>query len=266
MAVIIGGMVAAFVVLLAKLPEAFSFTDALTVAGGFHKLETVDFTISLERRYTFWSGLLGGFFLALSYFGTDQSQVQRYLSGASLRESRLGLMFNAVCKIPMQFFILLLGAMVFVFYQFVVPPLFFNETVWQAELRGKAGEELRSLEREFAANHSEKHQSIVRWLDAKHAGDAAAEAQCAPRPWRRTSGATPSAPSARKALPKATANDTDYVFMTFVLQQLPHGLIGLLDRGHLRGRAPVQSRGAERAGVDNRRRFLSPYRPPRRKR
>src|SRR5205814_2086289 len=139
MAVIFVGMVIAFIIVVAKLPERFSIADALTVAGGFDKLETVDFVPSVEKRYTFWSGLLGGAFLALSYFGTDQSQVQRYLSGASLREGRLGLMFNAVCKIPMQFFILLVGAMVFVFYQFALPPLFFNDTVWQAELRGPAG-------------------------------------------------------------------------------------------------------------------------------
>ena len=107
--VIFAGMIAAFCVLLAKLPAWLSFSDALTVAGGMHKLNAVDFSVSLKPRYTFWSGLVGGTFLALSYFGTDQSQVQRYIAGASLRESRLGLMFNAVCKIPMQLFILLLG-------------------------------------------------------------------------------------------------------------------------------------------------------------
>src|SRR5262249_37627439 len=115
--VIFWGMVAAFVLLLTKLPASLTLSDTLTVAGGFGKLDGVDFALDAKRRYTFWSGLLGGFFLALSYFGTDQSQVQRYLSGASLRESRLGLMFNGVLKIPMQFFILLLGTMGFVFYQ-----------------------------------------------------------------------------------------------------------------------------------------------------
>src|SRR5205823_9446713 len=132
--VIFGGMLAAFIVVVLKLPAQMSFSDALTVAGSFDKLETVDFSINLEKRYTFWSGLLGGFFLALSYFGTDQSQVQRYLSGASLRESRLGLMFNAVFKIPMQFFILLLGVLVFVFYQFEPPPVHFNDAAWEAGL------------------------------------------------------------------------------------------------------------------------------------
>ena len=98
----------------------------------------------MNRRYTFWSGLLGGFFLALSYFGTDQSQVQRYLSGASLRESRLGLMFNAVFKIPMQFFILLLGALVFVFFQFEPPPVFFNEAAWESGVRLDTGGRLHA--------------------------------------------------------------------------------------------------------------------------
>ena len=128
--VIFAGMAAAFVVLMAKLHAQVSLPDAFAVAGGFHKLEALDFSPNLEKRYTFWSGLIGGLFLALTYFGTDQSQVQRYISGASLRESRLGLMFNAVFKIPMQFFILLLGAMLFVFYQFNPPPIVFNQAAW----------------------------------------------------------------------------------------------------------------------------------------
>ena len=132
LAVIFGGMATALIVLLAKLPANLSLVDALTVAGGFRKMQAVDFSFNLNRRYTFWSGLLGGLFLSLSYFGTDQSQVQRYISGASLRESRLGLMFNAVLKIPMQFLILLLGVLVFVFYQFERPPIFFNESAWTA--------------------------------------------------------------------------------------------------------------------------------------
>ena len=124
MGVILGGMAAAFIILLVKLPA--SLPDALVIAGSFHKMQAVDFSPDLHRRYTFWSGMFGGIFLMLSYFGTDQSQVQRYISGSSLRASRLGLMFNAVFKIPMQFFILLLGVLIFVFYQFETPPVFFN--------------------------------------------------------------------------------------------------------------------------------------------
>jgi uncharacterized sodium:solute symporter family permease YidK len=118
MAMIFGGMVTALVVLLAKLPEGLGFSGAAHIAAALGKLQAVDFSLDASRRYTLWSGLLGGLYLSLSYFGTDQSQVQRYIGGASLREGRLGLMFNAVLKIPMQFLILLLGALLFVFYQF----------------------------------------------------------------------------------------------------------------------------------------------------
>jgi len=145
LAIIAGGMVTAFIVLLVKLPAHLSLIDALTVAGGFKKLEAVDFSLDVHLRYTLLSGLLGGLFLSLAYFGTDQSQVQRYISGASLRESRLGLMFNAVFKIPMQFAILLLGALLFVFYQFEPPPVFFNEAAWKVAVNHDSGEHLRSI-------------------------------------------------------------------------------------------------------------------------
>src|SRR5262249_24042708 len=123
LAVIFAGMAAAFAVLISKLPANVFTHDALTLAGGFKKLEGGDFSFPFGKRYTFWSGIVGGLFLALSYFGADQSQVQRYISGASLRESRMGLMFNAICKIPMQFLILLLGCYLFIFYQFARPPI-----------------------------------------------------------------------------------------------------------------------------------------------
>ena len=118
----------------------------LHIAGALGKLQAVDFSIDPSRRYTLWTGLLGGLFLALSYFGTDQSQVQRYIGGDSLRESRLGLMFNALLKIPMQFLILLLGALVFVFYQFERPPVFFNQPEWQRHAQGPEGGAFRALE------------------------------------------------------------------------------------------------------------------------
>jgi Na+/proline symporter len=232
LALIFGGMMLAFIVLLVRLPAGLTLTDAFTVAGGFKKLEAVDFSFDVHQRYTFWSGLLGGLFLSLSYFGTDQSQVQRYLHGASLRESRLGLMFNAVCKIPMQFFILLLGALVFVFYQFEQPPVFFNEVAWKAEASQPTGARLRSLETDFVTVHAEKRQLIHAWLDAQHSGNAQAAAQA------RSAAVAAQAHSEairaetktllRAANPKTGANDSDYVFITFVLAQLPHGVIGLL--------------------------------------
>ena len=148
MAVIFGGMVTAFVVLLTKLPA-----DALHIAGAMGKLNAVDFTPDPKLRYTVWTGIVGGFFLSLSYFGTDQSQVQRYIGGARLREGRLGLMFNAVLKIPMQFFIVILGALLFVFYQLQPgSPVLFNQTVWQQQINGPQGAAFRAREAVWRAD------------------------------------------------------------------------------------------------------------------
>jgi Na+/proline symporter len=230
--VIFAGMIAAFFVLLAKLPAGLGFTDSLTLAGGFHKLEAVDFSLNLDRRYTIWSGLLGGMFLALSYFGTDQSQVQRYLCGASLRESRLGLMFNAIFKIPMQFFILLLGVLIFVFYQFERQPVYFNRAAWNYQAAHGSGERLRALEADFDSAHSEERAQLQAWLGARHSGDRGAEASAraasAAAHERAESARSETKAVLRAASPGSTANDADYVFITFILDNLPHGLIGLL--------------------------------------
>ncbi len=230
--VIFAGMAAAFLILVARLHSRMSFGDALTVAGGFHKLEAVDFSLNPDRRYTFWSGVLGGMFLALSYFGTDQSQVQRYIAGASLRESRLGLMFNAVFKIPMQFAILLLGSLLFVFYQVEQPPVFFNQTVWQHAMQRPAGPQLRLLERQFADVSTIKREAIQRWLDARHAGDQRAAAAARAAALAAGNRSEKVRAEATKALQAAHAgksgSDADYVFITFILRELPHGLIGLL--------------------------------------
>jgi Na+/proline symporter len=230
MAVIFGGMITAFIVLVMKLPATFS--DTLAIAGGFNKLQTVDFSPDIHRRYTFWSGMLGGTFLMLSYFGTDQSQVQRYISGSSLRESRLGLMFNAVFKIPMQFFILLLGALVFVFYQFEQPPVYFNEVAWKAQAQHDSTGRFRSLERQFAVVETVKRQMIRDWIDARHSGDLQAEAAARVQAQAAHLRSEDVRAAARKALETANsgkkANDSDYVFITFILHHLPHGMIGLL--------------------------------------
>jgi Na+/proline symporter len=230
MAVIFGGMVTALVILLVKIP--CSLTDTLTVAGGFQKLNAVDFSTDVNRRYTFWSGLLGGLFLSLSYFGTDQSQVQRYISGASLRESRLGLMFNAVLKIPMQFFILLLGVLLFVFYQFEPAPLFFNEAAWRQAVAHDATGSARALEAQFTQLQTEKQQKIEAWLAAQHTGDSAAARQAraeALAAGRLSESLRNTAKTNLLAAnPGNKGNDADYVFITFILDYLPHGLIGLL--------------------------------------
>ena len=229
--VIFAGMVAALIVLLTKLPAWLSFGDALTLAGGLHKLEAVDFSLNPDRRYTIWTGVLGGMFLALSYFGTDQSQVQRYLSGASLRESRLGLMFNGVFKIPMQFFILLLGALVFVFYQFERPPVFFNQAAWAGQAAKGDPAPLRALEADFAAAHAQKKQQLQAWIEAKHAGDAAGVATARAAALAANERVEAIRDQAKQAVGPGggkKANDSDYVFITFILGYLPHGLIGLL--------------------------------------
>ena len=230
--VIFAGMFIACGVLLSKLPPWFTFADTLTLAGDFHRVNAVDFSPDPNRRYTFWSGLLGGGFLALAYFGTDQSQVGRYLSGKSLRESRLGLMFNAVCKIPMQFFILFLGVLMFVFYQFETPPVFFNAPAWKFQTEhGAHAEQLHALEKAFVAGHDARRGAIEQWFEARHAGDAAAAlaAHDATTRFNNEIGKVRADTKAamRSADPK-TANDTDYVFITFILHYLPHGIVGLL--------------------------------------
>jgi SSS family solute:Na+ symporter len=230
--VIFAGMATAFVILLRHMPEDISLGEALTVAGGFNRLQTVDFNTNLNERYTFWSGLLGGLFLALSYFGTDQSQVGRYTAGHSLRESRLGLMFNAVCKIPMQFFILLLGVLIFVFYQFERPPVFFNQVAWAREVEKDKGQSLRAYEEQYREVQGQKQVFIERWLEAQRRGDNAAAVEA--RGQALTAHATSEtirtkAKAALKEInPKIETKDSDYVFITFILNYLPHGVIGLL--------------------------------------
>ena len=231
MAVIFVGMAAAFVVLLARLPAEVSAGESLAVAGALGKLNAISFSVDPGQRYTVWTGIFGGLFLSLSYFGTDQSQVQRYLSGGSLRESRLGLMFNAVFKIPMQFFILLLGALVFAFYQFERPPIFFNAPAWEANLSGPAGERLAELDRDYTAAHAERRAKADAWLEARERQPAAAEAALEElrSAHVRTETIRSEAKSALQAAdPRVKPKDSDYVFITFVLHYLPHGLIGLL--------------------------------------
>jgi Na+/proline symporter len=246
MAVIFGGMLAAFVILLVKTPASLS--DDFAIAGTFKKLNAVNFSLDPDRRYTFWTGLLGGFFLSLSYFGCDQSQVQRYLSGSSLRESRLGLMFNAVLKIPMQFFILFLGVMLFVFYQFEQPPLFFNQAAWNQAVSHDPGQNLQALQQQFQIASQQKADDIRKWLAAKHTGTDtaatfAAHNQVQTDMDRVNAIHTQAEDAMKKADPGVKSNDYDYVFVTFILNHLPHGLIGLLIAAFFA--AALQSKSAE---------------------
>lgn len=230
--IIFAGMVTAFCLLVSKMPAGLSFNDSLALAAGFHKLNAVSFSPDIHERYTIWSGILGGTFLMLSYFGTDQSQVQRYISNAPIRESRLGLMMNALCKIPMQFSILLLGVLVFVFYQFEQPPLLFNEASRQYLASHSAPGQLASWESDFDAAHAASRTQLEQWLAARHAGDeAAAKTAMAAAVTAQEQGEiirTKAAGEAQKAGPGTTTNDADYIFITFILDYLPHGVIGLL--------------------------------------
>jgi SSS family solute:Na+ symporter len=232
MAVIFGGMVTALVVVLARLPEGLGFSGSAHIAGALGKLHAVDVSLDPSRRYTLWTGLFGGLFLSLSYFGTDQSQVQRYIGGGSLREDRLGLMFNALLKIPMQFVILLLGALLFVFYQFGHPPLFFNQSEWQRHARGPEGARFLALEERHAVAVTERQKAIRAWLLERASADAALESSARAtmvEANRRTDAVRSEAKAALRAVdPRAKTKDSDYVFITFVLTELPHGAIGLL--------------------------------------
>ena len=232
MLIITVGMVVAGVMVVRQLPPQVSFSDALHVAGGLGRLKAIDTTFDLHNRYNLWSGLIGGFFLSLSYFGTDQSQVQRYLTGSSVGQSRLGLLANGVFKVPMQFLILMLGAMVFVYYQFVAPPVFFNPEPVKAVLAGPAAGEFRQVQEEYRLAALDRTAKVQAFLEARHGSDpgrvlpakrAMQEAEARSAGVRRQAVAV-----MRKADPSVNGSDTNYVFLTYVLHSLPAGLIGLV--------------------------------------
>ncbi|HWC59008.1 MAG TPA: sodium:solute symporter [Verrucomicrobiae bacterium] len=227
--VIFAGMIAAFVLLLVKLPIGLTLSDTLTIAGSMHKLEAVNFSTNPGQRYTFWSGMIAATFHMLAYFGTDQSQVQRYLGGASLRESRLGLMFNAVCKIPMQFFILAIGVLMFVNYQFEKPPVYFDQVAWSQRAAQGDSAALHGIETRFATAHQQEEETIDTWMKARHAGDRAAESAARNVAMQAHDRLEAIRKEARLAVdPHDKRNDTDYIFITYILDHFPHGLIGLL--------------------------------------
>jgi hypothetical protein len=176
---ILTGMAAVFVVLVARLPADISVLDATRIAGQAGRLNAIDPSFSLTDRYTLWSGLIGGFFLALSYFGTDQSQVQRYLQGRSLADSRIGLLLNGLLKVPMQFAILFVGAAVFAFYQFTAPPVFFNP-IETARVRASAvGTEFAAVELRYADAIAAREVRARELARALEDGGAAAKASAA---------------------------------------------------------------------------------------
>ena len=232
MAVILTGMVVAFFIILSYLPDSVSFTNALEIAGKGGKMNILDYSFDFENRYTLWSGLIGGSFLALSYFGTDQSQVQRYLSGGSVRESQMGMIFNGLLKVPLQFFILLVGVMVFVFYQFNTAPLNFNpaatETVLNSDyaeqykdlmlVNEEIQEEKQNISLDYAENKSDYSEAQIAGFEKKYL-----ELENQQREVREEAKLFIDASDK-----DAESNDKDYVFIHFILENLPRGFIGLL--------------------------------------
>jgi len=227
--VIMSGMIIAFFLILNSFPENVNFNNALKLAGLGGKMEIVDFSFDIEKKYTFWSGITGGFFLALSYFGTDQSQVQRYLSGKSIKESQLGLMFNAVLKIPMQFFILLTGVMVFVFFEFNDTPINFNPQVTNY-LEQVQNKDYIIEKEKFISLRKEKRETQLKYiknnklLNSNSLDKKIVELHANEKKIRQNVKTIINeiAPSSIES------NDLDYIFIFFILNYLPKGLIGLL--------------------------------------
>ena len=229
MFVIMSGMIITFFIILNSLPPDINFSNALTMAGIGGKMEIVNFSFDIEKKYTFWSGITGGFFLALSYFGTDQSQVQRYLSGKSIKESQLGLLFNAILKIPMQFFILITGVMVFVFFEFNDTPVNFNPQVTNYLERVQNQDYLNEKEN-FIFIRNKKRSLQKKYIKKIRAGVSKnlekeiiqlhdEEKEIRQNVREITNKVAPSS---------IESNDLDYIFIFFIINYLPKGLIGLL--------------------------------------
>ncbi len=232
MIIITIGMFSAFVVIFYKLPSDISFLDSAHIAGKMGKLNAITFSFDWKDRYNFWSGLIGGTFLALSYFGTDQSQVQRYLSGKSVAQSRMGLLANGMVKIPMQFTILFIGAMIFVFYQFVTPPLFFNSVETENIKNSVYSGEYRKLEADYSQLHAVKQENIRGMLDALYENNDGELDNYLQNIRNMNTTELEIKEDAKdlihKANPKADTNDTNYIFLSFVINFLPAGLVGLV--------------------------------------
>ncbi|HEV7231672.1 MAG TPA: sodium:solute symporter [Bacteroidia bacterium] len=232
MAVIFAGLIAAACTVVYLLPKNVGIVDALHIAGKMGKLNAIDTRFDLNNRYNIWSGIIGGFFLQLSYFGTDQSQVGRYLTGKSIAQSRLGLVMNGLIKIPMQFLILLIGILVFSFYQYHQAPLFFNKLEVQRIENSPYKDSYRQLETEYQSIHLRKEKRIEQLVEAEHNGNSPAidsariylrEDNAATDTIRKKAGLL-----MKKNNSKSDTNDTNFIFLRFVTENLPRGLVGLL--------------------------------------
>lgn len=232
MTVMMSGMVAVGVMVYLNLPEDISFYDSVRVAGKMGKMNLVDFSFDINNRYNFWAGITGGLFLALSYFGTDQSQVARYLSGKSVAESRMGLLFNGLLKIPMQFMILFIGVLVYVFYQFQAPPVFFNQQVLEQSYETSAKDKVHELEIAHQKVFMERKENVHQLVDAIHKDDEEEIKNIQGRLDILTSRSAGIKKEVQaeiaQVLPDAQTKDTDYVFLSFVMKYMPVGIVGLL--------------------------------------
>jgi solute:Na+ symporter, SSS family len=230
MFVIMSGMFITFYLILHMLPNEMTFSNALHIAGANDKMNIVDFSFNPETRYTFWSGIAGGFFLSLAYFGTDQSQVGRYLSGKSDRESQKGLIMNGFLKVPMQFFILLTGVMVFVFFQFNDVPLNFNPINKATIEKSIYADQYHSLEKQLNDLTEEKKEYNLLYMDHlnQNYDNPILRNKLVAISGKEKDLRDQAKELITKADPKSETNDKDYVFLYFILNYLPKGLIGLL--------------------------------------
>ncbi len=232
MSIIFGGLFLAAYMVIHLLPQNVGVMDALNIAGKMNKLNAIDTTFDLNNRYNIWSGIIGGFFLQLSYFGTDQSQVGRYLTGSSVTQSRLGLVMNGLVKIPMQFFILLIGVFVFTFYQFHQAPVFFNKVEVDKIRKSEYKEQFTLLENKYYAANNEKQKDVEELVNAIHnkneneINEARKKVQAADK--KNTEIKKEVTALMKKNDAKADTNDTNYVFLSFITQQLPIGVVGIL--------------------------------------
>lgn len=230
MFVIMSGMIITFFLILSLLPNDMTLSNAMHIAGANEKMNVVDFSFDPETRYTIWSGIAGGFFLSLAYFGTDQSQVGRYLSGKSDRESQMGLIMNGFLKVPMQFFILLIGVLVFVFFQFNEVPLNFNPVNKSIIEKSVYEKEYQQLEDQLKALTEEKKEYNLLYIDHlnQNYDNPILRNRLTALSGKERDLRDQAKELIEKADPKAETNDKDYVFLYFILNYLPTGLIGLL--------------------------------------
>ena len=230
MAVMMGGMILAGILVLNMLPEQIGLIDAMTIAGKMGKMNLINFEFDLDDRYNFWTGTTAALFLFLSYFGTDQSQVQRYLTGKSLSESRLGLIMNGLLKVPMQFIILFIGVLVFVFYQYNKPPVFFNKVELEQLKKSEYKMSVIELEDRFSTLHEEKKRAIDIMISnqSKKVNDEILDQKILDLEDEMMEVRQDVKVLVKLNNPTAEINDKDYIFMSYVMDYLPHGIIGLL--------------------------------------